>query len=185
MMIEEISPSGKFKTVIIDKNDTYSVEVYIKREEYITEYDISFEYWSRITKGPTIVDSKLSADIVALEHIRNNLGEPSKNVDLNWIKDYTNSQYVECLDDNLYEVFFERHINGEIILEEITAIDIFCINNKHIVIIDDDGCYLVGNKDNESKITCWYYVEGLTEGLDVYSKAGAETASNRLFQTLR
>lgn len=165
-MMEKISPSGNYKTKIIDKNGRLSVEVYEKREDYDYDNDTSYgEYWSRITERPIFVDSIERANIVSLEHIRNSLGEPSNNLDIDWIMDYLNSDSAKFLDYPLYDVFFENHNNGKIDLEKIIVNKIICIDNDYVLIREEDGCYLVGKKVNDSKIVCRYYVDNLKTGL--------------------
>ena len=43
--------------------------------------------------------------------------------------------------------------------------EIICIDNDYVLISEEDGCYLVGQKVNDSKIVCRYYVENLKTGL--------------------
>lgn len=167
--MEKISPSGNYKTKIIDKNGRLSVEVYEKREDYDYDNDTSYgEYWSRITERPIFVDSIERANIMALEHIRNSLGEPSNDLDIDWIMDYLNSNSVEFLDGSLYDVFVENHNNDEIDLDKIMVNEIICIDNDYVLISEEDGCYLVGQKVNDSKIVCWYYVDNLKAGLKAF-----------------
>mgnify|MGYP000182782840 CR=1 FL=1 len=153
---EITSPSGKYKAIILEKQNYYHIDVFVlsKDDDPNTHID---EYWSKKNRTPILVDKGYCAKHFAMQELRVLLGEPDLPLSIDWVKDFSFCEVAEFLNPSDVHVFCEcvKSENGQ---KEIVAIEAkTVINFEGLCLVEEAGYednWLMGQM-NKGKIICW------------------------------
>lgn len=155
---EVVSPSEKYKYVICERDDISFITIYELFEDLDINENISYgTYWSRKNDRVIIVDRDMSADFVAINELRNYIGEPNKNIEIDWIRDYSFSKEVCFVDPNKVKVFYEQnnHQTGQMEYNPIDAKTIIKITDIYLVEENGDEDEWQMGLLRDGEIICW------------------------------
>ena len=166
---EIISPSGRYKAIILENTNCCSLDVYILQEDYEHETGCGYgEYWSRKNRTPILVDKRLKAEFIAIEELRNLMGEPDSLLTIDWVKDFSFCKDARFLNPKDVRVFcqYVDSESGEKKLEQIEVKTIIGFSGLYLV--EEIGCeddWQMGQVDTEGNICCWGYYGTLIEAI--------------------
>lgn len=156
---EIISPSGRYKAILSEKANCCSLDVYILNEDQEPETGWLYgEYWSRKNKKSILANKGLSAEVLAIEELRNLMGEPKSPLTIEWVKDFSFCKNVRFLNPNDVHVFCDCIDNEgqEKKLELIKAKTIIDFEGLCLVEeIGNEDDWLMGQIDTEESVICW------------------------------
>jgi hypothetical protein len=166
---EIISPSGRYKAIISENKNCCSLDVYVRQEDYEHETGCVYgEYWSRKNRTPILVDKGLRAEFIAIQELRNLMGEPDLPLTIDWVRDFSFFKDARFLNPKDVKSFCQ-YINsesGEKKLEQIEAKTI--IDFSGLCLVEEIGCeddWQMGQMDAEGSICCWGYYGTLKEAI--------------------
>lgn len=154
-----ISPSGQYKAIVVEKENSYKLELYVLSQDLDTETGTIYgEYWSRQTKHPILLDKSTSPEGIAIQELRNLVGEPDSPLSIEWIRDFSFYQDAKFLvpgEVNVFCDYFNPNGNGEdaIPIEAKTIIDF-----SGLCLVEEVGCegqWQMGQIDENGSIYCW------------------------------
>lgn len=166
---EIISPSGKYKAIVTEREECNSIDVYILFYDYDPIDNISHgEYWSRKNSSPIFVDKGLHAGHFAIQELRKLMDEPERNPTIEWIRDYSFCQGAKFIDPKEVSVFCDFVDGGsdgtdkdKIEVRAIICFDGLCLVEE----TGDEGNWQMGQVDSNGNIYCWGYYGGIKEAI--------------------
>lgn len=87
---EIISPSGQYKATVLEKPNSYKLELYVLSEDFDSETGAMYgEYWSRKNEKPILIDKSTSPEYIAIQEMRVLMGEPESPLSIEWIRNFS------------------------------------------------------------------------------------------------
>lgn len=154
-----ISPSGQYKAIVAEKENSYKLELYVLSQDLDPETGTIYgEYWSRQTKHPILIDKNTSPEGVAIQELRALMDEPHSSLSIEWIRDFSFCHDAKFLVPGEVNVFCNCHNsigNGQkvIPIEAKTIIDF-----SGLCLVEEVGCedqWQMGQIDENGSIYCW------------------------------
>jgi hypothetical protein len=166
---ELVSPSGKYKAVIKERDDCNNIDVFVLSEDYDPTNDCSYGlYWSQRNTTSIFVDKNKSAVHFAIEELRMLIGEPKKPISIDWIRDYSFNKDAVFIDPKEVNVFYEfvDPVSKEQKSEKIEIRYVIKISDYFLVEeVGDEDNWQVGNADSTGDIHCWTYYGTLKDAI--------------------
>ena len=166
---EIISPSGKYKAIVSDKKDCFSLDVFYLTEDINSDDGESYGfYWSRKNNNPIFVEKGFYVEAFAIEELRNLMSEPDSPLSIDWIKDFSFCKESCFLDPNKINVYsdssdVEKQKENKIPIAVKTI-----INFNGLYLVEEIGCeddWLMGERNEEGEIFCWGYYGTLKQAI--------------------
>ena len=166
---EIVSPSGKYKALILEKSNCYEIELYVLSTDYDPETDTTYgEYWSRKNSAPIFIDENMKAEHFAINELRILMGESDAPLSIEWVRDYSfckDANFIDPKDTRVFSECFdsdhEKRIYDEVDVKTI-------IDFAGLYLVKEVGCeddWQMGQKDKDGNIICWGYYGRLTDAI--------------------
>ncbi|MCX7746210.1 MAG: hypothetical protein N2645_04870 [Clostridia bacterium] len=166
---EIFSPSGKYKAVIKEKVEGYYIDVFTLMEDIDFESGQSYgEYWSRRNDRVIVYSKEFKAEFVALEEIRNIMGEPDSPLTIEWVRDFSFCSDAKFLNPRLVKVFYDSSDSSkqESFMQTIEARTIIDFSGLCLIEeIDNEDNWLMGQIEEDGNIYCWGYYGSLKQAI--------------------
>lgn len=155
---EIISPSGKYKARIMEKQDRYDLDVFVLSEDFEPETGVVYgEYWSRKNTTPIFIDKGFRPDHIAIQELRGLMSEPQHPISIEWIRDFSFCKDATFVDPQGISIFDEYlDTTNEKRVSQIETKTI--INFAGLFLVEEVGNeneWLMGQMDSQGSIRCW------------------------------
>lgn len=155
---EILSPSGKYKAIVTEREDCNGIDIYKLYEDYeLVDNRFLGEYWLRQNSSPIYIDKELYAGHFAKQELRKLMDEPEPNPTIEWIRDYSfckDAKFIDTEEVSVYDfVNFESNETkkNKIEVKTIIYFDGLCLVEE----IGDEGDWQMGQVDSSGNIYCW------------------------------
>lgn len=164
-----VSPSGKYKATIIEKPDSYTIDIYELLEDYDHQNDVLVnDFWLRKSPTPLLVGKDFHAKAFAIDELRKLMNEPALPLSIDWVKDFSFCEDAIFINPYDVEVFSEciDNENHETKPDKIEAKTIISIMG--LCLVEEVGCedeWQMGQIDDSGHIICWANYGTLKEAI--------------------
>jgi len=166
---ELISPSGKYKAIITEKQDRYELDVFTLAEDFEPEMGVVYgEYWSRKNTTPIFIDKGFRAEHIAIQELRGLMSEPQKPLTIEWIRDFSfckDATFIVPQGISIFDEYLDTTTNEKRV-SQIEAKTIINFAGLFLVEeVENENEWLMGQMDSQGSIRCWGYYVSIKEAI--------------------